>query len=314
VHRLTQFLTVGHDSRLNYRAMNGVLDMFRQLGVVVGLPLPERVGLPRLALVGLWLVNRQRHSSPSRVQQALPVLVHLDTETLQLKAYAPGLPGWLTYPDALLAIAKAAVTGTLQSFQGPREALRFIRPTIEREFAGISATLLLVHAQNARRAWPWLGNSRITTDMLAFSDEPPQPMLRWPGLRIIRIRDSQAHETAEWYAQRGAETGVTQGIFMMGERVFASTHAKPQQFQKARRGGELEELAWNPALIELTVAALQPGDKPDNWAAYTHALRKAMIHYKGATVLPLPLHLAEAVAEYAIALDAIEEDDEEDHA
>lgn len=311
VHRLTQFLGVGNDSRLNYRAMNGILDMFRQLGIVVGIPLPERIGPHRLALVGLWLVNRQRDSSPGRVQQALPVLVHIDAETLQVKAYAPGLPGWLAYPNALLELSKAAVKGKLQSFQRPRDALRFIRPTIEREFTGMGDTLFLAHAQNARRAWPWLGNGRITEDALTFSDEPPQPLLRWRGLRVIRIRDSQAHETAEWYAQRGANTGFTQGLFVMGERVFASTHAKPLQFQKARRGGGLEELAWNPALIELTAAALQPGDTPDNWAAYTHELRQGLIHYDGATVLPLPLHLAEAVSEYSLALDAIEEDDEE---
>jgi hypothetical protein len=98
----------------------------------------------------------------------------------------------------------------------------------------------------------------------------------------------------------------------MGERVFASTHDKPLQFQKARRGGELEELAWNPAIIELTVAALQPGDQFQPWAAYTHELRQALIHYEGATVLPLPLHLAEAASEYSVALDAPDDADDEE--
>lgn len=311
VNRLTQFLGVGNDARLTHRAINGVLDMFRQLGIIVGLPLPERLVAHQLSLVGVWLVNRQRDSSPGRVQQALPVLVHIDTETLQVKAHAPGMPGWLPYPNALLALSKAAVRGALQSFQRPRDALKFIRPSIEREFAGMGDTLLLVHAQNARRAWPWLVNSRITEDALTFGEEPPQPLQRWPGLRIIRIRDSQSHETPEWYAQSGANTGFGRGLFMMGERVFASTHDKPLQFQKARRGGELEELAWNPAIVELTVAALQAGDTPSDWAAYTHELRQALIHYEGATALPLPLHLAEAVSEYSVALDAIDEADDE---
>lgn len=312
VNRLTQFLGVGNDARLPHRAINGVLDMFRQLGVVVGLPLPERIGPHRLALVGLWLVNRQRESSPSRVQQALPVLVHIDTETLQVKAHAPGLPGWLPYPQALLALSKAAVRGEIQAFQRPRDALRFIRPTIEREFAGMGETLLLAHAQNARRAWPWLANNRLSVDTLTFGEEPPQSLRRWRGLRVIRIRDSQSYETPEWYAQSEADTGFTRGLFVMGERVFASTHDKPLQFQKARRGGELEELAWNPAIIELTVAALQPGDQFQPWAAYTHELRQALIHYEGATVLPLPLHLAEAASEYSVALDAPDDADDEE--
>lgn len=311
VNRLTQFLTVGGDERLPHRAINGVLDMFRQLGVVVGLPLPQQLVPQRLSLVGVWLVNRQRESSPSRVQQALPVLVHIDTETLQVKAYAPGLPGWMPYPKALLALSQAAVRGEIQAFQRPRDALRFIRPTIEREFAGMGDTLLLAHAQNARRAWPWLGNNRLALDALTFGEEPPQPLQRWRGLRVIRIRDNQSYETPEWYAQSGDDTGFTRGVFVMGERVFASTHEKPLQFQKARRGGELEELAWNPAIIELTAAALQPGDQPATWVAYTHELRQALIHYEGATVLPLPLHLAEAVSEYSVALDAVDEEDDE---
>lgn len=310
-NRLTQFLAVGKDERLPHRAINGVLDMFRQLGVVVNLPLPERIGPRRLSLVGVWLVNRNRASSPSRVQQAIPVLVHIDTETLQVKAYAPGFPRWLPYPQALLAVSKAAIRGGLQEFQRPRDALRFLRPTIEREFAGMGDTLLLAHAQNARQAWPWLGNTRLTVDALTFGEEAPQRLQRWQGLRIVRVRDSQSFETPEWYAQSGPDTGFTQGLFRMGERVFASTHEKPLQFQKARRGGGLEELAWNPAIIELTAAALQPNDEPTRWAAYVHELRQALIHYDGATVLPLPLHLAEAVSEYTIPLDAVDEDEEE---
>ncbi len=311
-NRLTQFITVGADEHLDHRAKNGVLDMFRQLGVGFCQPQPQSLGLQRLGLASLWLVSRQRASSPSRVQQVLPVFVYIDPEKQQIKVYAPGLSTWLPYPQALLALSRAAVNGTLHEFQRPRDAIRFIQPTIEREFIGTGDTLLLVHAQNARRAWSWLANNRITIDSIAFGEEPPQPINRWRGLRIIRVRDRQSHETPEWYAQSEAETGFMKGLSKINERVFASTYGKPLQFQQARHGGGLDELAWNPAIVELTVAALQQGDDPQIWAAYTHELRQALSHYDGATVLPLPLHLAELVSEYAIALDPLDENDDEE--
>ncbi|MGB9632562.1 MAG: pPIWI_RE module domain-containing protein [Chloroflexaceae bacterium] len=311
-NRLTQFITVGGDERLDYRAKNGVLDMVRQLGVGFRLPQPQSLGLERLRLAGLWLIYRQRASSPGRVQQALPVLVYIDSENQQIKVYAPGLSDWLSYPHALLELSKAAVNGTLRQFQRPRDAINFIQSTIRREFSGTEDTLLFVHAQNARRAWSWLANSRITIDSIAFGEEQPQLISRWRGLRIIRVRDSDSHETPEWYARSGAETGFMKGVSRINDRVFASTYGKPAQFRQARHGGGLDELAWNPAIVELTVAALQHDDDPQAWAAYAHELRQALSHYDSATVLPLPLHLAKLVSEYAIALDPLDETDDEE--
>jgi hypothetical protein len=100
-------------------------------------------------------------------------------------------------------------------------------------------------------------------------------------------------------------------LFTVGERVFASVQSKPPQFKRARRGGDLDELAWNPAIIEITTAALQPGDPPGEWAAYVHELRRSLSHYPEAVVLPLPIHLAKLVGEYVLGMDAPEEDDEE---
>jgi hypothetical protein len=45
------------------------------------------------------------------------------------------------------------------------------------------------------------------------------------------VRDSQGHETPEWYAPKGDEQGWTKGLFKMGDRVFASTYNKPKQFR-----------------------------------------------------------------------------------
>ncbi|MDW8145209.1 MAG: DUF3962 domain-containing protein [Roseiflexaceae bacterium] len=313
-NRLTQFLDAGGDTdSLPHRVRNSVLDMLRQLGIGFRIPPFDCLGTQRLNLVGLWLVTRQPASSSNWMQQSLPVFVHIDAQTQHIIAYAPGLEKWLPYPRALLALAHAAAEGRLKAFQRPCDALPFLRKTIEHELAGAGDTLLLVHAQNARAAWRWLENRQLTQDAFAFGREPPQPISKWHGLRILRIRDSRLHETPEWYAAKpDGGAGTPKGLFVVRERVFASTHGKPSQFRKARHGGELSELTWNPAIVEVASAALQPGDEPSRWAAYAHELRFALCHYEGATILPLPLHLAKMVSEYAVSLDALDEADDEE--
>ncbi len=311
VNRLTQFLDVG-DANLDERAKKCVLDMLRQLGVIINLPDINVLGVQQLALVGFWMVNQRQDSAPGRTGQSLPVFVFVDPVTHQVKVFAPGLETWLLYPQALLALSNAAVSGKLNAFKKPNDATGFIQQTIRREFGAAGDVLLLAHAQNARRAWPWLSNALIARDAIAFGNETPVPIIDLKNLRIIRIRDSQLSETPEWYASNANETGFASGLFGVGERVFASVHRKPPQFKRARRGGDLDELAWNPAIIEITAAALQPGDQPDKWAAYVHELRQSLPHYQEAAILPLPLHLAALVAEYTLAMDAPEETDDEE--
>jgi hypothetical protein len=311
VNRITQFLDVG-DANLDERAKTCVLDMLRQLGVIINLPDTNRLGVKQLALVGFWMVNQRQDSAPGRTGQSLPVFVLVDSVTHQVKVFAPGLETWLLYPQALLALSNAAVNGSLKAFKKPNDATGFIQQTIRREFGAAGDVLLLTHAQNARQAWSWLSNTRITQDAIAFGSETPIPITELSKLRIIRTRDSQLSETPEWYAFHENETGFASGLFTVGERVFASVHSKPPQSKRARRGGDLDELAWNPAIIEITTTALQPGDQPGEWAAYVHELRRSLSHYSEAVILPLPIHLAKLVGEYVLGMDAREEDDKEE--
>ncbi len=57
---------------------------------------------------------------------------------------------------------------------------------------------------------------------------------------------------------------------------------------------------WNQQFIELFVAAVQPGDMPDHWAALTHDLRWAAPYSDVTTTLPWPLHLATQIDEYLL--------------
>ena len=66
--------------------------------------------------------------------------------------------------------------------------------------------------------------------------------------------------------------------------------------------------AWNPQLVELTVAAQHTNDDPVVWASLAHALRRSSDSFAGDLVLALPLHLAWQAAEYALP-DTEEPDD-----
>lgn len=321
-HRLTQFITPpsdanDEDDNLIHRAYRSVMDMLRQLGVQIDMPtMPE---LPTsLNFVGLWLTKQYRKSSPTRTQEMVPVLVYINAEMNQILATASGLDDWLPYPQALLAIAQ----GQAEGFWQPRQAMPFIRETLEGDILPQGHTLLLCHAQNLRQAWPWLTNGRLSQDSLAFGYEAPIPITEWPGLRVVRIRSSQGHETPEWFAEHesyGEDVGFAKGLFQMGPRVFASTYNKPAQFPFSPslskvthwKGPRMKNLAnpsprkyiWNPGLYELTVACLQPNDHTVwPWAAITHELRNAALHYDDATALPLPLHLARGMEEYVLRL------------
>jgi hypothetical protein len=144
------------------------------------------------------------------------------------------------------------------------------------------------------------------------------------------VRDGQSHETPEWFAEKDGWRSAAAGLFKMGERVFASTHAKPKQmtayshyFSKAedwssRTSPERivppkpNRSTWNPGLYELTVVALQPEDNgnPTTWAHLAHKLRQSCLQFEDATALPLPLHLAKLMEEYILSVE-IQDDDEE---
>jgi len=329
--RLVQFLSTEHDGKLLHRAQNGFLDVLRQLGVQAAplqlspLGLKERqsrqdVSLPNpLHYVGVWLIKQNAPTSATGEVQRVPVMVHMASDSADIQATAPGLDGWLPYREALVAIARGEATG----FSRSQEAIRFIQPTLERDVVPLGDVLLLCHAQNLGCAWSWLYNRQITIDSLAFSrNETPMPITAFPGLRVVRVRDSQGHQTPEWYAQAGDEQGFSGGLFRMGERIFASTCNPPQQFKFNRnlskisswsnRNGKWsapapEKSVWNPGLLELTVAGIQPDDEIWTWAALTHELRSVALHYDEALGLPLPLHLAKQIEEYVLLIDVDEE-------
>lgn len=320
------------EASIDYRAKNSLLDGLRQLGVHIELPTVPAVPSP-LNVVALWLINKNA-SSPGRERYILPMLVRMSTEDHRILAIAPGFDDWLPYRQALLTLAKDGAQSAKKlkdvSIDFVRTRLQeAIAPTPTRKF---THTLLVCHAQNIRRFWPWASNSKIRRDEVFFKvGHVTEKADDWRGLRIVRVRDSQGHETPEWFAESGKARSAAKGVFRLGNRVFASTHAKPTPLtkyshyvSKAERWSapDRDSLSqpqpglstWNPGLYELTVAILQPedGDNAAPWALYTHKLRETAFHYADATALPLPLHLAKLMEEYIRSVDIEDEDEDEE--
>lgn len=334
VGRLTQFIALDNKN-LVHRGINGFLDLLRQLGVQaeplkIAIQPPDdkqksklnlvenkKQSLPeKIDYVGLWLIKFNSSTSADGSTQRVPVMVHMASDTTEIKAIALGFESWLPYREALIRIAGEEVRGVAKL----EKAMPFIKERLRR-FP--KDTLLLCHAQNLRRAWPWLQNGLISPDEIRFGKENPLSSKKFKGLRIVRVRDSQSNETPEWYAQQEERQGFTDGIFKMGERVFASTYNTPKQFKKQSVNqskaapwttnrdktydASPEVPYWNPGIVELTVAYTQPEDEIWPWAALTHELRHIALQYDEPLKLPLVLHLAKEMQEYVSLLEVEEE-------
>ena len=319
-NRLTQFITT-EKKGLSHRASNGFLDLLRQLGVQANPPKvefktsqkPELIVIPEpLHYVGVWSPT----STDGSIQR-VPVMVHMASNSTEIQATALGFENnqWLPYREALLKIARGEARGVSR----PEQAMSFIQQILKGDVLPLGDTLLLCHAQNLRFSWKWLQNKNISQNEVSFGIENKQAISKSKGLRIVRIRDNQGYETPEWFAYEDNEQGWSKGVFRMGERVFASTSNKPKQFQApvnlskvstatSKRGKNLEPSPntyfWNPSLVEITVACIQPGDGIEPWAMLTHELRYLANHYDEALKLPLPLHLAKKMQDYVLLLDS----------
>lgn len=225
--RLTQFINTPSeetdDESLEHRATNSVRDLLRQLGVQEALPNLPTPGSGPISYVGLWLVKEYANSSATRVHKKLPVMVHVDSETGKVLAIAGNMSQWLPYREMLLKVGRGEVEGVAKD----KDALPFVQKMVSRDLSQ-GDTLLLCHSQNLRATWPWLADKKISIDRLAFlENEPLQPISTRPGLRVIRVRDSDANETPQWYAPNEDGTvSYTKGLFAAGERVFMGLNEK----------------------------------------------------------------------------------------
>lgn len=310
--RHSQFFDADSLAPSEQRALNSLLDGLRQWGIKP--PLPMMDGLPpSLFVVGLHVITQNRNTSASGKRQIFPVFVGLEidpfTENKGIPyARIPGSKDWIRYDQALLQLGSETVTG----YGSDEQANDFIKQIIQ-SLPDLGNTVLLCDAQNARHVWKFLRYGTLTRDRISFNGEQPYPITQLAGLRIALIRSSERHETPQWIVPDGA---FTKGIFAITDRVYASTYGmvvtqKTGNFTRFQESNYAHgrKRAWNPAMYEITVAAMQPQDKPDVIAGLVHALRDCAIQFKDATSLPLPLHLAKKMREYLLNVELEEEND-----
>lgn len=302
--RVTQFITP-LEEELTHRAKMSLLDLLRQLGVQSGLPLPSKKLFRRqMNYAAVWL-----YKPNEKGRLYLPMMLWVAADGSNVRATANGLGEFLPYPEFLKRLAVRGATRYLTHAERGRVPI-LIRQWLD-EVRGDSDLLLLAHSQSTRGVWNWLQDGLITVDSLTFGGEQLTPVAEWPGMRVVRVRDSDSSETPESFAQKERAEGeshedsisFTQGLFELGGRVFYSMTGKPKQRIKlSRKASKLRNpdlQAWNARIVELTVACMQEGDDASRLAMLAHRLREAAVHYDDPMRLPLPLHLLIAAKQYA---------------
>ena len=305
--RLTQFINRDSDASLSQRVRRCLLDGLRQLGINQ-LAFNQDVLPMKANYVGLWLIYINKVKNPAGIHQFIPVFTLIEPETHEVYARVPGIEEWMPYRDLLIQIGCGE---TVKGYDRREQALPFIQQVIEREIVPEGDTILMCVAQNLRRTWTWLRDSDLTLDAINFGQEKPRPITDFEGLRIVRLRNNQSHETPEWYAiddKNDDKFGFSKGLFSadVGGRRYASTYGKSAQFKKIRIDDSIitrpNAPAWNPAMYELIIAAVQKDDDILDIATTVHLLRDMSVQYDDATAMPLPLHLASLVEEYMLLL------------
>jgi uncharacterized protein YbaA (DUF1428 family) len=271
--------------------------------------------------VAFWVVRRNS-DGPTGNSQFTPIAVLVRPDQDCIMGRMPGMQQWVPYPDLLRKLT-GQVRGDELKYTDQQKAMmaRFVRQVL----AGLRGrpTLVLSYAQNARKNWDWLTNGQIAVDKIQLGDLPAQDLALYGGkLRMARVRDGERAETAQWWAPENSTiAGHSEGLWEVGEdpqgdRVYFSTSGKASTHgDKARddtkltrhmKNGKLvinpKRNAWNPTLLEITVAGCTPDDAPDAWAMYVHQQRFAD-DYRDALKFPLALHLAELATEYALPHD-----------
>ena len=310
---------------LAYRAEAAWEDGLRQLGLSF---VPEhsikRDAIPgKLNQVAFWMVRRNV-SAQFSARQFTPIAVLIRPDQDCIMGRTAGMQQWVPYPEFLRRLAGRERGDDLKTKAQQRaETARFVRQvlyTLRGEH-----TVVLTHAQNARRSWDWLQDGLLEPDRIQLGDGPVQSLaLQGRNLRLIRVRDGERDETAQWWAPHEDDedkAGLSKGLWVPpgpedDRRVFYATGAKGVSHQFSRvedakltghatdeaPDGEINagSAAWNPTLLEITVAGCAAGDRPVDWAMWVQQQRFPDHYRDEGLKLPLALHLAAKATEYAL--------------
>lgn len=312
---------------LPHRARAAFGDGIRQLGarIVPGHSAAESIP-DDLSQIAFWLVRRQvGENCPNRQFTPIALLIRPRQDTIMGRL--PDSPEWVPYPQLLRSLVGQVRDDELKSEERQKATTAAFVRRVLYQLRG-EPTLVVTHAQNARRCWDWLKNAGLVRDRVRIGGGPAQRLdLYGRGLRIARVADNDRDEAPQWWAPTRDGGGHSKGLWTCSDadangRVYYSTadktgtqriamdthkltsHVRADATVRRSRPGVY---AANPALLELAMAGLQDGDDPTAWATYLHQQRFAE-DYADGLALPLILHLARLTSEYALPHEDVEEE------
>lgn len=301
------------------RAAAAVLDSLRQAGRSAVLPEPPGVDGP-CELSGVWL---ERHAG-----LWVPILVQVTT-TGEIRAQLVGT-GNIPYTDLPAALVSGEGRLDKDFATSRRQLTEFLTDAINPRATHDRA--LMIRSANLRtRGWAWLQDQHITPNQLLLPGVDPSRTTDnalkpgdLPGLRIIRLRErSTGNEVPRAFVTYWEENlnddhsetidlvqrfARTSGLFPFTRWVYYGIAPRSDQAQTPISLTKFDReqprnarwAGWNPNPLEIMPAFLQDHDEPEDWASYTHLLRRAHLHTTIATQMPLPLHLASLADEYLL--------------
>lgn len=322
------------EEKARHRIESAWSDGLRQLGATFVPRAGEGGAIPaNLTQIAFWMVRRNV-AGKSSFSQFTPIAL-LSRGKGQIMGCSPDTQGWVSYRDLLCDL-----TGQVDSPRNEQDqtaaVASFVRTTLQPY--KFTDTLVLLHAQNSRNRWPWLGNAGLLQDRIKLGHGPDQRLaVLGKRMRVIRVASSDRGEVPQWWAPvEGKDAGFTEGLWRAGDdasgRVFYSTGRKPSTAQTHKgvakltsRTVEMDKFAEDgtpktrdlhvpsaeartPQLVQFTLAGLLPDDDPAAWARFLHEQRDGD-DYREHLKLPVLLHLASKANEYAIPYE-----DAEDHA
>lgn len=320
--RVVQFINPEGNINQN-KVDNAVYDLYRQLGVVILLNFQKK--LPSLAntpCVGMHLCT-QVHGISNK-GRFLPIYVSVDLLTGKTQVHCDAFSKrTVSYREACLEMAKLFWQSDLEqrcldASRAP--AKQKLIQLKNRYYTQEDSVLFIIQSDgNTRAVWSGISDKEISgysiaeeycpTQINVGMPKSPYPLsLTGSGVRIMRIRRNQ--EVPDYYTEFSEKStndhiqySSTSGIFKYQD-VFWGVHPRQNadltyinSFKYSKIGHPQKRFAEKD-MIELYPLQLQPGDETANWVFYVNTLRHSPIQYGQSTVLPLPLHLAEALEEY----------------
>jgi hypothetical protein len=312
-----------------YQAMckNAILDVLRQLDFPLGLPfhrhingssLPDQIDILGARVLRINARNSRRSKEKSTL---IPLLTRIPSDggSSRIEVCLPSNQGpkWMTYREAELEISR--VNQNFPDKFNSDGILAFFRRAIA-DLSVENPTLLLLDDRNLRQYIPEVLEPQVDAKSLQnlWHQNVLLPNKNHRLLRVAKLRYSSNNDVFHACPTKGFnrysgifyEVELSDGYFSVGrDPQSAKVRANARQLDLDRT----IKPSWNQSIVEIAWLALQPEDKPEEWALVVHNLRRCspFLYEDVVTLLPQPLHAAQQLWEYVPRLLLEDEEDDE---